>query len=106
VRRKAYAVHRLIDCDRDVAVIRYDGDPDVFTALAADWLAREGHECSIEAPQPRLYRMNVCQSDEWGWTLDTPSRRGRGVFLGALVTLARPRSWAVTRRLPRNGGAS
>lgn len=88
---KPFAVHRLIDCGRDVALIRYDGDPDVFAALAANWLRDEGHEQPIEPPQPRLYRMNACQNDEYAWTLGKPERRGPGVFLGALVTLARPR---------------
>ncbi len=90
-KRKPYAVHRMIDCGRTVALVRYDGDPDVFTALAANWLRYEGIEGSVEPPQPRLYRMNACQSDDWGWTLGEPTKPGPGVFTGALVRMARPR---------------
>ncbi len=90
-RRKPYAVHRLIDDGRNVAVIRYDGDPDVFTALAANWLRYEDYDRPIEPPQPRLYRMNPCVDYEYSWTLGRPVRRGPGVWLGALVTLARER---------------
>lgn len=90
-KRKPFAVHRLIDCGRDVAVVRYDGDPDVFTALAHNWLQYEDYERPIEPPQPRLYRMNACSDYEYSWTLGRPERRGPGVWLGALVTLARQR---------------
>lgn len=92
-RRKPFAVHRLLDAGRTVAVVRYDGDPDVFTALAGDWLLREfdEHDRPIEPPQPRLYRMNACADDEYSWSLGRPVRRGPGVWLGALVTFARPR---------------
>lgn len=89
--RKPFAVHRLIDDGRNVAVVRYDGDPDVFTALAHDWLRYEGYERPIEPPEPRLYRMNACSDYEYAWTLGRPNRRGPGVWLGAIVTLARPR---------------
>lgn len=88
-RRKPYAVHRLLDAEPDVALIRYDGDPDVFTALATNWLRYEGYDEPIEPPQPRLYRINPCQDYEYSWTLGRPDRRGPGVFLGAVVTLAR-----------------
>lgn len=89
-KRTPYAVHRLIDCGRDVALVRYDGDPDVFTALATDWVRSEGYDRPVEPPQPRLYRMNARgHDDEYAWTLGHPKRRGPGVFLGALVTLSR-----------------
>lgn len=89
--RKPYAVHRILDHGRNVAVVRYDGDPDVFAALAENWLRNEGYERPIEPPQPRLYRMNACADGEYAWTLGRPTRRGPGVWLGALLTLARPR---------------
>lgn len=88
--RKPFAVHKLIDCGRDVALVRYDGDPDVFTALAYQWLTDYGlGDRVIEPPQPRLYRMDPCNSDDYAWTLAEANRPGRGVFTGALITLAR-----------------
>jgi hypothetical protein len=90
-KRKPFAVYPIVDFGRTVALVRYDGDPDVFAALAADWLRYAGHERPVEPPQPRLYRMNACQSDEFAWQLGKPTKRGPGVFLGALVTLSRPR---------------
>lgn len=88
-RRTPFAVHPLIDCGRDVALVRYDGDEDTFTALAAAWLIDESIDRAVEPPQPRLYRCNPTQSDDYGWTLGKPSRPGPGTFLGAIVTLAR-----------------
>lgn len=87
--RTPFAVHRLIDCGRDVALVRYDGDEDTFTALATAWLIDEGIDWPVDAPQPRLYRCNPVQSDEYGWALGRPNRPGPGAFLGAVVTLAR-----------------
>lgn len=90
LKRGPFTVHRLIDCGRDVALVRYDGDPDVFTALAHEWLNHEGIEGrSVEPPQPGLFRMNVCNSDEYGWTIGRPHKPGPGVFTGAILTLAR-----------------
>lgn len=88
-KRKPYAVHRLVDCGRDVALVRYDGDPDVFAALAESWLIDQGIDRSSEPPAPRLYRMNAVQSDEYGWVLGKPDKPGPGVFLGAVLTVAR-----------------
>lgn len=91
--RKAYAVYRLLDCEPDVALIRYDGDPDVFAALAQDWLREEYQDCdrsySAEPPKPRLYRMNPSSDPDYGWQLGTPAKRGPGVFLGAILTVGR-----------------
>jgi hypothetical protein len=90
IRRGPFAVHRLIDCGRDIALVRYDGDPDVFTALAAEFLYLKGIEGrTIEAPEPGLFRMNVCNSDEYGWAVGRPTKPGRGTFTGAILTLAR-----------------
>lgn len=88
---KPYAAYPLLDAGRQVAVIRYDGDPDVFTALAWQWLLyNDSCEATIEPPQPRLYRMNPSRDPEYAWMLGRPDRPGRGVFLGAVLTIARP----------------
>lgn len=83
-------VHRLLDAEAGtVAVVRYSGDPDEFTALAHGWLMDEDGELygtvSVLPPQPRLYRMNPESSDEYTWALGFPDRPGRGTWLGALL---------------------
>lgn len=88
-RRRPFTVHRLIDCEPAVALVRYDGDPDVFAALAATWLAEEEIRRPIEPPKPRLYRCNPDPSGEYGWLLGQPTRPGPGTFLGALIELAK-----------------
>lgn len=74
--------------DEDFAVIRYDGDPDIFTALAWRYCIQEGIEYSIEPPEPRLYRCNPDFTREFSWLLYPAKERGRGVWLGAKVKTA------------------
>jgi hypothetical protein len=74
-----------LDSDGDIAVIRYDGDPDVFTALAWAHCIREDIDYSIKPPNPRLYRCNPDNTGEYAWLLAEASTRGRGVWLGALA---------------------
>lgn len=95
-KRAPFAVHNLLDCEPGVAIVRYDGDPDVFTALTWAWLIDRQDECedghySIEAPLPRLYRINPTDDPDFSWTLSRSAKRGRGVFTGAVVT--RGRTW-------------
>lgn len=75
---------------RNLAVIRYDGDPDVFTALAYEFLRMEGHDTAIEPPRPRYYRWGFDTLDRTHQMLREASGPGRGVWLGALVVSARP----------------
>jgi hypothetical protein len=77
-----------LDCDQAVALVRYDGDPDVFAALAAAWLADNDIHRPIEPPKPRLYRCNPDFTGEYGWLLGEPDRPGPGTFLGALIVTA------------------
>lgn len=86
--RTPFAVHRLIDGEPAVALVRYDGDPDVFAALAADWLRLEDIHRPVKPPQPRLYRCNPDPTGEFSWTLGTPAQPGPGTFVGALIELA------------------
>ncbi len=85
--KKPFAVHRLLDADEDVALVRYDGDPDVFTALATKWLADNEYPYAVLPPQPRLYRCNPDFTGEYNWLLGTPERPGPGTFLGATIRL-------------------
>lgn len=95
-KRKPFGVYSLLECEPDVAVIRYDGDPDVFTALAWTWLMdrqdeyEDGHY-SVEPPRPRLYRFNPTEHPDYSWKLGHPEKRGAGVFTGSILT--RGRSW-------------
>lgn len=86
-----YAVHELRDSERHLAVVRYDGDVDVFTALAWAYLIGQSASAAapIQAPQPRLYRCNPDRTGLYEWTLGRPDKPGPGVFTGALITLAR-----------------
>lgn len=88
-KRKPYAVHVLHDADEDLALVRYDGDPDVFTALATKWLAANDYSYAVLPPEPRLYRCNPDFTGEYGWLLGTPDRPGPGTFLGATIRLGR-----------------
>jgi hypothetical protein len=74
--------------DEDPAVIRYDGDPDVFTALAWRHCIQEGIEQSVEPPEPRLYRCNPDFTGEYSWLLHPADKPGRGVWLGAKLKTA------------------
>lgn len=91
-KRKPYKVYSLGDAERHVhAVVRYDGDPDVFTALAGQWMRAnlDGHydmPIALCPPEPRLYRWNP--ADNWSdypIVLGEPSRPGRGVWTGSLL---------------------
>lgn len=84
-----WAVHRLHDCDDEVALVRYDGDPDTFAALAAWWLADNDYPYAAQPPRPRLYRCNPDFTGEYGWLLGTPDHPGPGTFLGATIRLGR-----------------
>jgi hypothetical protein len=94
--RKPFGVHPLIDSEPYMAVIRYDGDPDVFAALAWAYLAdrqaeyEDGHY-SVEPPDPRLYRLNPTVDPDFSWLLGRPTMPGRGTFVGAVLT--RGRNW-------------
>lgn len=89
---KAAQVYSLGEAERHVhAVVRYDGDPDVFTALAGDWVRNnlDGYydaPIALCPPEPRLYRWNV--AGEWGeypLMLGESRRSGRGVWTGSLL---------------------
>jgi len=93
-KRTPFGTHRLLDCEPDVALIRYDGDPDVFTALAWAWLMDEESESesghyAVEPPRPRLYRFNPTDDPDYSWLLGRPSKPGPGVFTGALLERGR-----------------
>lgn len=94
-RRRPWRLHELDNdapyppLSRQVAVLRYDGDPDVFAAVVHRWLIREGHEENVLPPDPQLYRWRPDPSGYYGVILDTAVRRGPGVWLGSLVTFAR-----------------
>ncbi|BEL07865.1 hypothetical protein Q0Z83_060560 [Actinoplanes sichuanensis] len=89
MRKSPFRVHQLLDGDDEIGLIRYDGDPDVFTALA--WAHCINHEIdsSIMPPTPRLYRCNPDFTGEYGWLLGMPSKPGPGAFLGATIRTAR-----------------
>lgn len=94
--RKPFGVYDLLDSEPEIALIRYDGDPDVFTALAWTWLMKQEDECesghySVEPPQARLYRFNPTDDPDYSWTIGRPAQRGPGVFTGAVLT--RGKSW-------------
>jgi hypothetical protein len=94
-RRRPFEVTPLDDeyqgpaTSRDLAVVRYDGDPDVFAALASDWLRREGRDETIEPPRPRLYRWNVDPTRYYDLVLAEAAERGPGVWIGAKIEYAR-----------------
>jgi hypothetical protein len=88
-KRKPFAVHMLSDADDAVALVRYDGDPDVFTALATKWLADHDYPYTVQPPKPRLYRCNPDFTGEYSWLLGEPDHPGPGTFLGAVIRLGR-----------------
>lgn len=71
---------------RQIGVLRYDGDPDVFTAVVAPWLRSEGFDGPIEPPAPALWRWVPDPSCDF--RLTDAHRRGPGVWLGSLIVLA------------------
>lgn len=89
MKRRPYAVHRISDGDAVVALVRYDGDPDVFTALAWRFLLREGYDSVIEPPRYTGYRceQSAWNADEYAWIYMERPRGQRGVFGGAEVRL-------------------
>lgn len=78
-----------MDSETEEAVIRYDGDPDVFTALAWAHGISEGIDYAIQPPEPRLYRCNPDPTHEFPWLLAHAEKRGPGVWLGATLRLGR-----------------
>jgi hypothetical protein len=95
--QQPFRLHELGDDDyfppnRTVAVVRYDGDPDVFTALVHHWLLTEranyGQQ-SVLPPEPRLFRWNPDPSRTFSYLLAKANNPGRGVWLGARVQFAR-----------------
>lgn len=81
---KPYRVLHM-DAEDCIAVIRFDGDPDVFTALAWAHCIDEGIEYAIAPPEPRLYRCNPDWTREYSWLLYPAKQGGHGVWLGAKV---------------------
>jgi hypothetical protein len=100
--RKPFAVHRLYDADDAVALVRYDGDPDTFAALATKWLSDNDYPYTVQPPQPRLYRCNPDFTGEYGWLLGEPDHPGPGTFLGAIVKLGRRLSCAYCLMYPEH----
>jgi hypothetical protein len=74
-----------MDSETEIGVVRYDGDPDVFTALAWALAIAQDSDYAVQPPQPRLYRCNPEPTGEYAWWLTPAQQRGRGVFLGATV---------------------
>lgn len=95
-RRRPFAVYWIGDAPADVAgIVRYDGDPDVFTALATDWLRteRDGYydePVAICPPEPRLWRWNPNPGwAEYPLTLTEETVRRPGTWLGSLIKTRR-----------------
>lgn len=94
-RRSPFAVMPLDDestfhPSRVLAVVRYDGDPDVFAALAAVWMREEGYDEAVMPPRPRLFRWNPDPTGYHEQVLAEAARPGRGVWLGSRLERARP----------------
>lgn len=93
-KRPAYAkVYNLIDSD-EPAVVRYSGDPDEYYALAWSWLMDEhglfyDHPIAVAPPQPRWFRMNAYQGDDYGWLLGFADGPGRGNWLGSYLRIVK-----------------
>jgi hypothetical protein len=86
--RKPFRVHDLLDMDDgEVAVIRYDGDPDVFTALAWARGIDDGWSHTVASPELHYYKHVPDWSGEYGWRLYPMTGPGRGRWLGAMVRL-------------------
>lgn len=97
----------MIDDSDTIAVIRYDGDPDVFTALAWAYAIEQEEDYTLLPPEPSLYRCNPTPLDsEFSFWLGEPEKRGPGVWLGARVNRGVYRQPAYMRefiaRLPRD----
>lgn len=92
-RRRPYAALPITDDGDAVALIRYDGDPDVYTAIAWTHALTRGHafdDITINPPEPGLYRISPCSPRSCGdhsWHYDHASRRGPGVFTAAPLVL-------------------
>jgi hypothetical protein len=101
-RIKAWNITPLEDAygaESDVlGVVRYDGDPDVFTAVVHAWLITEGIECVVAPPKPRLYRWNPDPTGEFTGLLYPAQQPGSGVWLGATVVEARTATGPVASR--------
>lgn len=82
--RKPFGI-RSMDDEVDLACVRYDGDPDVYTALYWAMAIDEDINYSIQPPVPGLYRWNPDLSQEFAGLLTPVDKPGRGVFLGAPV---------------------
>lgn len=103
--RRPFRLYEIGDDDyapnRTVAVVRYDGDPDTFTALVLHWLLTERDGCGDNAvlpPQPRLFRWNPDPSRTYAFLLADANKPGPGVWLGARVEFARDTSGPVSTR--------
>ncbi|MER7331607.1 MULTISPECIES: hypothetical protein [unclassified Micromonospora] len=84
--RKPFAAAPIDDENgRWLGYVRYDGDPDVFTALAWSLGIREGWEHSVQPPTPQLLRVNPDWTGEYAWHLVRADHRGPGVFVGAVI---------------------
>lgn len=100
--RNPAAWYRLDESYPDLAVIRYDGDPEVWARLLAEVLADHAEMSGCELtpddvrpPVLKWYRKNVCPPDHymgWTWQLGTPGQQvpGPGRWQGSLVTLKDP----------------
>lgn len=91
-RSRLFGVLPLYGAYPTIAVVRYDGDPDTFAALAESYLIRErgdGYGPGIDPPDPRLFRCVPCGwTDDYGWMLHEETGPGRGVWLGSRLTIA------------------
>ena len=83
--RKPFGI-RPMDDEIDLACVRYDGDPDVYTALYWAFAIDKGLDYSIQPPRPGLYRWNPDPCQEFAGLLSRAEKPGRGVFLGAPVS--------------------
>lgn len=70
-----------------VAAIRYDGDPDVFVALAWAHLAREGQAYPIQPPVYTRFRFQPDPSRYYDTVIADCPDGGRGTWAGARVVI-------------------
>ena len=77
------------ECGDWLGVVRYDEDPDVFTALAWALGIERGWSCSVQPPVPAWYRCNPDSSGEYAWLLAPVEQPGNGVFTGAVIRQGR-----------------
>lgn len=92
---KPFQVYSLAEGNTNVhGVVRYDGDPDVFAALAHDWLLREkivdsyDYPIGLCPPEPSFWRWVHTPQGDFEKTL-YPAVRSRGAWLGAELKVAR-----------------